>query len=71
MLTRKTDFKDIKDTKDILRIPRMPPKKYINLDEYDSRVALYAEEQFQNGINFSAKVCIGLEEDSSMFENGF
>ena len=49
----------------------MPPKKYINLDEYDSRVALYAEEQFQNGINFSAKVCIGLEEDSSMFENGF
>lgn len=36
----------------------MPPKKYINLDEYDSRVALYAEEAFQTGVNFNAKVSL-------------
>lgn len=34
----------------------MPSKKYIYLDEYDSRVALYSDEAFQQGITFDAKV---------------
>ncbi|XP_074593312.1 uncharacterized protein LOC141849044 [Brevipalpus obovatus] len=33
----------------------MPSKKYIYLDEYDSRVALYSDEAFQHGISFNAK----------------
>lgn len=28
----------------------------MNLEEYDSRVPLYAEDEFQYGINFKAKV---------------
>lgn len=37
-------------------------KSYINLDEYDSRVALYSEEEFSHGISFSCvKVWTGPE----------
>jgi len=48
----------------------MPPKKYINLDEYDSRVALYAEDSFQNGINFNAKYigCCSIPRPTSRVE---
>jgi hypothetical protein len=33
---------------------------YMNLDEYDSRIALFSEEAFQHGIHFNAKVRISL-----------
>ncbi|XP_053202178.1 capon-like protein isoform X1 [Panonychus citri] len=33
----------------------MPSRKYIYLDEYDSRIALYSDEAFQHGITFNAK----------------
>ncbi|RWS02299.1 carboxyl-terminal PDZ ligand of neuronal nitric oxide synthase protein-like protein, partial [Dinothrombium tinctorium] len=33
----------------------MKSKKYMNLDEYDSRIALYSDEAFQHGITFNAK----------------
>lgn len=39
-----------------MRMPSKKAYKNLDLDEYDSRVALYSEEAFQQGIQFNAKV---------------
>ena len=38
-------------------------KSYINLDEYDSRVALYSEEEFSHGISFN---CVKVSKNPSL-----